>query len=258
LLDRFAFIDFSDKEALIRLGESFARADGRARAVGRGLRNDVRERLIYFALHYIERQHRLGLVDDALQARILRARLSFRQFLPARAAASIEFFRPDRLMYQATLNDNLLFGRIAQGSSEVETRINALLNDVLERFDLDAFVIRQGLSREAGPGGKLLSPEQRAMVALARAVFVRPEGIILDGALNPFDPALRATILDRLRHHFEGRTLIVTLTVEEAANTDPFDRNLEFEGARLTEDGRKGSAAMTAGASPRAELLQEG
>jgi putative ABC transport system ATP-binding protein len=99
-------------------------------------------------------------------------------------------------------------------------------------------VINLGLKREAGPGGRLLSPEQRATIALARTAFARPEIAVLDQATTLLGQQEEARVLASLLKHFEGRTLLVTRPRD--ASLDGFDRALIFEGPSLVEDRRLG------------------
>jgi hypothetical protein len=74
-----------------------------------------RERLIALTLKLIPARHRLGLVEDDLQAQVLVARRQFREQLPADLAGAVAFFDPERYTVGASLQDNVLFGKIAYG-----------------------------------------------------------------------------------------------------------------------------------------------
>ena len=76
----------------------------------------VRDRgLVALALGYIEPKHRLNLLDIALRRRVLRARHSFKTYLPGEKADEIEFYDPADVIHGASVRDNLLFGRIGFG-----------------------------------------------------------------------------------------------------------------------------------------------
>jgi putative ABC transport system ATP-binding protein len=228
LADRYSFVDTSDREALAELLRAARRGRG-GRMSGR-----VRDKLLGYALAYIEPRHRLNLIDDLLAARILRARNSFRLYIAARAASEIEFYDFGQVMHSAPIRDNLLFGRIGYGMQGVRGKIEAAMLEALKTHELETFVIEQGLAQETGPGGRLLTPEQRALIALARAVLVRPDTLILDNALAAFPATDQAGIIAGLREAFMGRSLLVTLPDETAASG--FDRILTFQGTRLTSD----------------------
>lgn len=223
-LARYDFVPMSDPDMLRRL---LSDAVGRRRSIARPA---ARQALLGFALNYIEPRHRLGLVTEDFRGRVLRARRSFRSHLAATALKDIEFFDPNALMANMPVRENLLFGRISNGDEAVEARIEAMI----EAYGLASFVLRHGLSRQAGPGGRLLTPEQRSKIALTRAVLAKPEILVLDGALAALAPAEQSAILNRLRLEFAGRSLIVNFTDREAAAS--FDRTLIFDGPRLAGD----------------------
>ena len=62
---------------------------------GAGLPESAIDELISLALGYIEPRHRLGLVTPELEQRILRARQSFRDYLPQEYVDEIEFYDPN-------------------------------------------------------------------------------------------------------------------------------------------------------------------
>ncbi|CAN1541963.1 ABC_6TM_exporters domain containing protein [Rhabdaerophilaceae bacterium] len=236
LLERYAFIDLQDRDELRRLVADASMGDAAA------LRPAVRDRLIGYALNYVEPRHRLGLLEDVLKDRILRARHSFRQFLSEAGTREISFYDQRALVRHASMRDNLLFGRVTASNSNARARIDPILQDVLAERGLEGLIVDLGLSREAGPGGRLLSAEQRATIALARAVLVRPPMIILDNALAALESHKQSKVLAALRREFAGRSMIVTLS--DASQAEDFDRILEFKGAKLVSDrrGRQGAA----------------
>lgn len=237
VIERYSFVDTTDRDALNALLAAARRGrQGRMPA-------KVREKLLAYALAYIEPRHRLNLIDDTLIARILRARHAFRLFIAASAATEIEFYHPGLVMHSAPIRDNLLFGRVGFGVRGMRGKVEAAMLEALRAHDLEGFVIHQGLSQETGPGGRLLTPEQRAMIPLARALLVKPDTLIVDNALGPFPPVEQNAIIGRLRAAFKGRSLLVTLSDEEAATG--FDRVLNFAGTRLASDQRSDRAEGT-------------
>ena len=228
LLERYSFIDPSEHESLVELMRM-------ARKSGKGaMPEKIRERLIGYSLLYNEPRHRINLVDDTLRVRLLRARASFRQFLSAKTAGEIEFYDREHVIRSAPIRDNLLFGRMVFGIAGSRRKVEDVINETLRENELEGFVIRQGLAQEAGPGGRLLTPDQRAMIPLARALLVKPDMIILDNALGSFSGVEQREIIAALRKRLAGSSLIVTLP-DEAMASD-FDRVLVFSGTRVEQD----------------------
>ncbi len=228
LFARFSYISAEDMPEYQRLVEQ-----ARSRGSVSKLAMDGQARLIELALSYAEPRHRLQLVTPHLRARLLRARESFRRHLPRSYAADIEFYKPDRYMVSGTLQDNLLFGRVAFDAPDALNRVQIVARDSLRELGLDREINRLGLAHEIGPSGKFLQAEQRASLALARALLPRAAIVIIDGAFGPFSPSETAHMMTAIRAEMAGRTLIVSLSDVQQAET--FDSALVFDGSRLVQ-----------------------
>src|SRR3989304_27221 len=89
----------------------------------------------------------------------------------------------------------------------------------------------------AGGGGRgiTLSGGQRQRVTIARAVARAPRILILDDALSSVDAETEKLILDRLRTHFAGRTILVsTHRLTSIERADPI---VVLARGRLVEQG---------------------
>src|SRR5207245_10495425 len=73
-----------------------------------GLRPEERRKLLSLPFKLIAARHRLDVLDERMQQRLLEARYTFRQELPAEASDQIEFFDPERYNAAASLQDNIL------------------------------------------------------------------------------------------------------------------------------------------------------
>jgi putative ABC transport system ATP-binding protein len=227
---QFSFIsadDLPDYRALT------TRADaGRLETLGR----EDRERLIALTFKLTPARHRLGLIDEPLQARILEARRLFREDLPQELASSVAFFEVNRYTAAASLQDNILFGKVAYGQAQASERINDLITQVLNELGLHEQVIEVGLQGQTGVGGGRLSLAQRQKLALARAILKRPEILILYDATGPLDPADQQAILDELLEEFADRTVIWAIGRSDWAAK--FDHVLVMRNGRVVEQGR--------------------
>jgi putative ABC transport system ATP-binding protein len=190
--------------------------------------------LLNLALNYVETRLRLGLMEPLLQARIVRARDSFRSYLPQSYLGEVEFYNAERYLTAAPVLDNLLFGRIAYGIGNAQGRVSELIAETLRESGLIPLVNRLGLDFDVGLGGRQLFASQRAAVALARAIVLNPDILVMDGALSIMTPGDARKVLQSLRKERQGRTLLALLG--DAAEAEDFDQVLVFDGARLAEN----------------------
>jgi putative ABC transport system ATP-binding protein len=230
LFEQFSFISHDDlplyEETVARLK---TRRDGPPSAV------DL-QRIVRLPLGYIEPRHRLGLLTPELEAKIVRARKSFMDLLPASMRDAVEFYDPAAFCRAAPVRDNLLFGRITYGVAGANERVLSTVRRVATDLGLTRDIYRIGLDYQAGHGGRLLFPAQRAAVSLARALIKRPDILILNDALGAFGEMDAAALIGRVRDTFQGRSLIVTSRDREIA--DEYETVVEFDGGRVQASSR--------------------
>ncbi|MGI9419392.1 MAG: ABC transporter transmembrane domain-containing protein [Geminicoccaceae bacterium] len=199
------------------------------------LSEEERQRLLALTFKLIPARHRLGLVDETLQTQIVEARRRFRDGLPKDLREAVVFFEPDHYNTGATIQDNILFGKIAYGQAQAKERIGDLIGEVLSDLDLRSQVVDAGLLAEVGVGGARLSLAQRQKLALARALLKRPDILILDDPVSPLDPGEQVAVLDAILQAFEGRTLFWSLGRSDLARK--FDHVLVLRRGQVVEEG---------------------
>jgi len=193
------------------------------------------QRLVAITFPYIEARHRLGLIDAALEARILAARRAFAETLPEEFHADIEFYDPARYNAAATVQDNMLFGRLVYGQAQAAQKIFRMVFEVVKELNLKTQVLSVGLEHNVGTGGRRLTAAQRQKVALVRALLRRPRILILNNALAPLEAALQARIAQSLRHAMQGRALL--LVTDNAALAAGFAEVAVMRDGRIVEHG---------------------
>lgn len=200
-----------------------------------GLDEEERSRLLALALMLVPARHRLGVVNHALQARILAARHEFAAHLPEALRESIEFFDVECYMSSATLQDNILFGKLVYGQAGSKARIADLVMEAVNVTGLRQAVIRVGLEQPVGHGGRRLPQARRQKLAIARGLLKRPDILIVNEATGALDNAAELRLVERLRAHMGGRCLIWVLN--RLALAQYFDRILVLGDGRVVEEG---------------------
>lgn len=244
LFERYSFGAGLDFERLNELAGILAKHDMRV-----PLDLETERDLVALALGYIEPKHRLNLIDERLERRILRARASFHKHLPADAAADVDFYDPDKVMLGASVRDNLMFGRIGYGIPEAGRKVAEIVLQALERSGLGEALYRLGLDTESGIRGRYLPARLRHAVPLVQALVKAPQVAVLDlsALLAISDEPER--IVTRLRGYCADMTLF--LLMGDANLVDDVPLRVVFHGPTGTvEAGDAPEAANDAGGVP--------
>ena len=164
--------------------------------------------------------------------------MTFREKLPPHLAAEFSFHDPDQINPFASLQDNILFGRIVDGRAGAVDRVSALLREILEELGLSYAVLERGLKYEIGSGGRRLSLSQRQQLGLARVLLRRPEFLIVNRGLNALDnrtvERVVHGILDMAKSMTGGFGVLWITSTESQASL--FDRVLKFSRGALISD----------------------
>ena len=240
LFERFSFIQHDDlpqvKDILVQVAD-----------VGLD-RIDEADRNTLLALPFklISARHRLGLIDEALEARILEARRQFAEHLPAEMRGAIEFFDPGKFIGAASLQDNILFGKIVTGQAEGGVRIGRLLRQLLDELAMRPLVVKIGLGFQVGTGGARLPAADRQKIAVGRAILKRPALVILDNAAAVLDPSAQNRLLASVLESRGQRGVYWVLNRVELA--EKFDQVIVMERGKLVERGKFADLKASGGA----------
>jgi len=105
------------------------------------------------------------LIDAAMERTSAGGAPCFASAFRTRCAGASNFYDFKRYNSAATLQDNILFGRLVYGQAQGEQRIGTLITEVLAELDLRNSVIEVGLEYNVGVGGKRLPAGQRQKLA---------------------------------------------------------------------------------------------
>jgi putative ABC transport system ATP-binding protein len=245
--EQFAFIDAEDLPATKQL---LSKVD--TLGVDRLAEGDRRQ-LKRLPLDYVEARHRLELIGPEVEARVIEARRLLRQRVEAERPGAVEFYDPDRYNATASLQDNILFGRIAYNRARAEARVGTAIAEVLNELGLRERVIDVGLDYQVGVAGKRLSAVQRQKLALGRALMKRPDLLVVDQAIAIMDGQTQARLIHNvLTERADGGVLWV---LHRARQAEHFDRVVVVEAGNVVE--QDGYAALVGRDSALSSLLAQ-
>lgn len=193
------------------------------------------EPLLGLPFKIIPQRHRLGLIDNRMQTRIVTLRKDLHENYAELMGTEVQPFDPEHYNEGLSIQENILFGSIAYGRAEAKERIMEALEVITNDEDLRDTVIRTALKFEVGINGARLTSAQRQKLGLARNLLKRPDLLIVNDGLNSLDSEGRKRIMGRLRRITDGATILwITDSVPEGL---PYEQHLELRNGRVSVEG---------------------
>ncbi|MDP6426398.1 MAG: ABC transporter transmembrane domain-containing protein [Rhodospirillales bacterium] len=202
--------------------------------------DEDRSRLLALPFKLIPARHHIGLVEEDFQDRLLEARREFESGLSDELRQSVEFFDAEGYNAAASIQDNILFGKLASERAQSAERVGVVLAEVVGEVNLRNEIISLGLAYDVGIGGSRLSPAQRQKVALARSLIKQPDLMIVNEAMSSLDAESQAAITKRLREEQAGRSLMLLPSATEV--DDDFDQVFNMASGKIA--GGDGAEAV--------------
>ena len=209
-----------------------------ARSERLGLENmstEDRNQFLSLPFKIIPARHRLDLITDDIQKRILEARKLFAEEIGDELRDEIEFFEAGHYNRSSSIQDNILFGKIALDKANAIEEVNHLITEIIDQENLRPVIINAGLDSQAGLAGSRLSQGQRQKLSIARALLRRPDHLILNEATSSLDSGSQTLVMSNLLSEMKGRN--ITWALQRASLAENFDRVLVLSGGQVVEDG---------------------
>ena len=209
-----------------------------ARSERLGLENMAAEdsnQFLSLPFKIIPARHRLDLITEDIQKRILEARKLFAEEIGDDLRDEIEFFEAGHYNRSSSIQDNILFGKIAFDKANAIEEVNLLLTEIINQENLRPVIINAGLDSQAGLAGSRLSQGQRQKLSIARALLRRPDHLILNEATSSLDSGSQTLVMFNLLSEMKGRN--ITWALQRASLAENFDRVLVLSGGQVVEDG---------------------
>ena len=194
-----------------------------------------RDRFLALPFKLIPARHRLGLITGPIRDRILEARRAFADKIPDALKSSVEFYSKEQYNESASIQDNIVFGKIASDKADAAEQMGNLIAEVIESENLRSAVVEVGLDFQVGLSGSTLSPPQRQKLSLARALLRSPDVLILNEATSALDSGSQTKVISNIMTATKGKNLLWVL--QRVSLADAFDRVLVMSGGRVIETG---------------------
>lgn len=135
----------------------------------------------------------------------------------------------DPFLFNGTVRENILFGRLEASPQEVEAAARAV--------GAHPFItlLKDGYESVVGEGGVVLSVGQRQLISFARALLADPRILILDEATSSVDTQTERVIQEALARLLHGRTaFVIAHRLSTVVNAD---RIVVIDDGRIVEQG---------------------
>lgn len=141
----------------------------------------------------------------------------------------IGYVPQEPMLFSRTVEENVRFGAPQATNEEVSRALN------MAGFTNDIPLLPHGLQTLVGERGVSLSGGQKQRIALARALVINPEILILDDAMSAVDARTEAHIIHQIRKTRAGRTTIIA--THRLSAIEHADIIIVLKDGRIVESG---------------------
>lgn len=210
-------------------------------------------RLILLAFEYVEPVYRFGLLDDARREQLIAGREALAERVPDDLRGKLQRYDPDAYLNNATLADNILFGKLNRRFVRAEEKIDEIMRTALR--DLFARkpeardeIMSVGLGFNVGPNGRRLTLLQRQKIALARSLIRKSRYYVFNEPLAGSDTGLQGRIIGNVLRFLGEQTPRpgVAWVLANPSLAENFGRKVELQKGRIVTEAapaRQGAAA---------------
>ncbi len=197
------------------------------------MRPEDRQRFLSLPLKLIPARHRLGLLTDDIQERVLQARHRFAEGLPEELQGSSNSSTPTPTTAPRRCRTTSCSARWPMARPRRRAKISTIVGEVLDSLEMRDDVMAVGLAFQVGVAGARLSAAQRQKLGLARCIIKRPDLLIVNEGITSLDGASQRRVLEAVLKEFEGRGVIWTL--HRTAYADQFDKVIVMRSGKIVE-----------------------
>jgi putative ABC transport system ATP-binding protein len=190
------------------------------------------------ALQLTPAKHRLGLIKDDIQERIVMARHAIRDNPPLALAQGAGFHDAARGNDAASVRQNILFGHMSRAKGQHRDKVEEILKQVVIDNGLEPHVVSLGMDAHVGISGARLTPGQKQRLALVRCLIKKPEVLIINHGLSALEQTQQDLLLHRIVEDCPSCGLIWIASKFSDAQLENryFQRTYTMRGGRIVDD----------------------
>jgi ATP-binding cassette subfamily C protein LapB len=163
------------------------------------------------------------------------------QLDPLSLRRQIGYVPQDVTLFHGSVRENLELGRVQpDGAALIDAMRTACLEDVISQLP-------QGVATQVGERGERLSGGQRQLVAIARALLIKPRLLLLDEPSSMVDPATEQRLIAQLRGLTNTSIVLVTHRMAMLALVD---RLVVMDRGRIVAQGPRDEVLKALAARP--------
>jgi len=166
------------------------------------------------------------------------------QLQPLSLRRQIGYVPQDVMLFHGTMRENIELGRV---QSNDEALLGAMRTACLDEI---VSQLPEGVGTQVGERGDRLSGGQRQIVAIARALLMRPKLLLLDEPSSMIDPATEQKLIARLRGLKDTTIVVVT---HRMAMLALIDRLVVMDQGRIVADGPRDEVLKALSQRPNEE-----
>ena len=144
---------------------------------------------------------------------------------------TLSYVPQEIVLLDSTIAENIAFG------STMEQIDISLVNESIDRVGLTSFIttIPDGIYSRVGEFGGLLSGGQRQRIGIARALYAKPNVLVMDEATSALDNESELAII-RLMEELKGKVTVVAIA-HRLSTVAKADCVLMFENGQISDRG---------------------
>ncbi|MCA9764818.1 MAG: ATP-binding cassette domain-containing protein [Carnobacterium sp.] len=166
---------------------------------------------------------------DQYEGNILYNGINIKDYTLESLKKGIAIVPQENFLFSTTIRENIRFGNPTLSQKEVEKY--AILANIHE----DILEFPEGYDTKVGERGVSLSGGQKQRIAIARALAVEPECLILDDSLSAVDAQTEETILSLLKQERKNKTTIIS--AHRISSIMHADEIIVMEKGKMSERG---------------------